>query len=259
MVREEGNKALVYALIPARGGSKSIKLKNIRTIDGIPLIAHSIETAKKARLISNTFVSTDNRMIADISRKFGAVVPFIRPAEISQDETRDYDVLNHFIQWITASEYSVPDIICFLRPTYPHRNPSIIDLAIERLSNSSEASGLRSVCLANQTPFKMWSINKKGFGQPALTISEDKDSTNAPRQELPAVYWQDGYVDCIKTRNLLETKSMLGSRVLMFLTPQFGAEIDYQEDLVSLNANMYGSKYIAETSATILDRVRRPS
>lgn len=258
MLPETCKPLLVYALIPARGGSKSIKLKNIRTIDGLPLVAHSIETAKNSKIISKIFVSTDNRLIADISRKFGAIVPFIRPSEISQDDTRDFAVLHHFAEWILESGDSVPDIICFLRPTYPFRDPLTVDLAIQNLSDCFDASSLRSVCLANQTPFKMWKIDADGFGQPVVNILEDKDSTNAPRQELPPVYWQDGYVDCVKTKSLLEARSMLGSRVLMFQTPQFGTELDYQEDLISLNERMYGNEYIAETSASNADKVRKP-
>ncbi len=259
MMPEDGKQPLVYALIPARGGSKSIKLKNIRTIDGIPLVAHSIETAKKSKSISKIFVSTDNRLIADISRKFGAIVPFIRPSVISQDGTRDFEVLQHFIEWILRSEYSVPEIICFLRPTYPYRDPSTVDLAIKNLLDCADASSLRSVCLAIQTPFKMWEIDAEGYGQPIINVLNDKDSTNAPRQELPPIYWQDGYVDCIRVANLLEAKGMLGARVLMFQTPQFGPELDYQEDLVSLNEKMYGNEYIAETNASNLDKVRKPS
>ena len=259
MMPENDKQPLVYALIPARGGSKSIKLKNIRTINGIPLVAHSIETAKKSKCISKIFVSTDNRLIADVSRKFGAIVPFIRPSLLSQDDTRDFEVLHHFIQWISGSEYSVPKIICFLRPTYPYRDPAAVDLAIKNLLDCPDASSLRSVCLATQTPFKMWEIDADGYGQPIISSLDDKDSINAPRQELPPVYWQDGYVDCIKVSNLLEAKDMLGSRVLMFQTPQFGPELDYQEDLKSLNEKMYGNDYIAETNFSNLDKVRKPS
>lgn len=250
---------LIYALIPARGGSKSIRLKNIRTVNGIPLLAHSIETAQKTRVIQKVFVSTDHRLIADVSRRFGAIVPFIRPPEISQDNTRDFAVLKHFAQWVLNSDYEVPDLICFLRPTYPFRDPVTVELALKSLWTTDNASGLRSVCLADQTPYKMWQIETDGFAKPIVSLSCDEDASNAPRQELPPVYWQDGYVDCLRFENLLKEEGMLGSQAIIFHSPHAGPDLDYQEDLAALNSEMYGYQYIAETNATPLDKVRMPS
>ncbi len=109
----------ILALIPARGGSKSIPHKNIRPLADIPLIAYSISAAKGSKLVTRTIVSTDDDEIASVAREFGAETPFMRPTEFAQDNTLDYPVFTHAISWLKQHENYQPDILVQLRPTSP--------------------------------------------------------------------------------------------------------------------------------------------
>jgi len=101
----------IIAIIPARGGSKGLPGKNIIPLGGKPLIAHSIETAKKSKLIERVIVTTDDEEIADVAREYGAEVPFIRPAELAQDDTPPDPVLKHTLQFLEEKEGIKPEII----------------------------------------------------------------------------------------------------------------------------------------------------
>ena len=105
-------------LIPARGGSKRLPRKNIKMFHGKPIIAWSIETAKSSGLFSEIFVSTDDREIAEISKKYGAKIPFFRPEKLSDDFSTDRDVRDHFINWLNKENINV-DYLCYLYPTAP--------------------------------------------------------------------------------------------------------------------------------------------
>ena len=107
----------IIALIPARGGSKSIPRKNIYPVAGKPLIAHSIRQALESKYISRVIVSTDDEEIADVSRQWGAEVPFMRPAEFSQDQSLDIEVFDHALRWLKKNEAYEPELVVHLRPT----------------------------------------------------------------------------------------------------------------------------------------------
>jgi N-acylneuraminate cytidylyltransferase len=158
------------ALIPARGGSKSIPRKNIRPFAGHPLIAYSIAAGLAAETISRVVVSTDDEEIAAIARRYGAETPFLRPAELSQDHTADLPVFQHALEWLAEHEGYQPEIVVQLRPTSPFRRVSHIDQAVYRLLERPEADSVRTVCVPFQNPFKMWRIGLDGFMQPLLGV-----------------------------------------------------------------------------------------
>ncbi len=189
----------VLALIPARGGSKSIPRKNIRSFAGHPLIAYSIAAGLAAESVTRVIVSTDDEEIAAIARKYGAETPFLRPAELSQDNTPDLPVFQHALQWLEEHEGYQPEIVVQLRPTSPLRRVWHIDQAVYRLLEHPEADAVRTVCVPFQNPFKMWQIGPDGFMQP-LMQTEYQEAYNMPRQLLPEVYWQTGYVDAAWSR-----------------------------------------------------------
>ena len=111
----------VLALIPARGGSKSIPRKNIRSFAGYPLIAYSIAAGRMAETVTRVVVSTDDEEIATVARQYGAEVPFLRPAAFSQDEIPDLPVFRHALEWLAEQEGYRPEIVVQLRPTSPLR------------------------------------------------------------------------------------------------------------------------------------------
>jgi len=101
----------ILALIPARGGSKRVKNKNIRQLGGKPLIAYTIEAAKNSKYINRVIVSTDSSAIFDVAREHGAEVPFLRPAEIAQDNSTEFEYYNHILSWLRENEDYSPDLI----------------------------------------------------------------------------------------------------------------------------------------------------
>jgi len=204
----------VLAIIPARGGSKSIPKKNIRPFFGHPLIAYSIEAARVADTVTRVIVSTDDEEISAIAHIYGAEIPFIRPEEYSQDDTPDLPVFLHALEWLDYEEGYKPDIVVQLRPTSPLRKVIHIDQAVYQLLERPEADAVRTVCIPFQNPFKMWQITYEGFMQPLIKDLQFPEPYNLPRQMLPDVYWQTGYVDAAWSDTLKNKNSMTGERIL---------------------------------------------
>lgn len=232
-MRAKSARPEILALIPARGGSKSIPRKNLVVVAGKPLIAYSIEQALASRCITRTVMSTDDPEIADVARSFGAEVPFLRPGELAQDLSTDLDVFRHALEQLRVREGYRCDLVVHLRPTGPVRRVALIDQAIECMLGHPEAHSLRSVGLAEQTPYKMWSI-VGGALQPLLRIEGMTEPYCAPRQSLPAAYWQNGYVDIVRPEVVLEKNMMAGERILPFIVDEPILELDYPENLARL-------------------------
>jgi N-acylneuraminate cytidylyltransferase len=226
----------VLALIPARGGSKGIPRKNVMIIGGKPLIAHSIEQALSSRCVTRTIVSTDDAEIAQVAKQWGAEVPFIRPAEYAQDLSPDIDVFRHALLWLQEQEGYSPDLVVHLRPTGPVRRVELIDQVIDLLDSHPDVDAVRSVSLAIQSPYKMWRILPSGEMEPVLCQSGVPDSQSLPRQQLPLIYWQNGYVDVIRPRAVLEKNSMWGSCVLPFVVKDQLFELDYPENIPAIES-----------------------
>ena len=111
----------ISALIPARGGSKGIHKKNIKLLHGHPLIAYSIIACKMSDMIGRIIVSTDDEEIAEVALKYGAEVPFMRPAELATDKSRDMEVIKHYFDVTGDAD------VAYIRPTTPLRDPKFID------------------------------------------------------------------------------------------------------------------------------------
>ena len=220
----------VLALIPARGGSKSIPRKNLLTLAGKPLIAYSIEQAKASAHITRVIVSTDDAEIAQVAGQYGAEAPFRRPAEFAQDRSIDLDVFRHALTWLKENEGYLPELVVHLRPTGPVRRVELIDRAIEQLLAHPEADALRSVSLPAQTPYKMWRM-ADGYLEPLLRLDGVIEPYCQPRQSLPEVFWQNGYVDIIRPAVILEQGLMCGQTVLAFVVDDPIYEIDYLDHL----------------------------
>ena len=220
----------VLALIPARGGSKSIPRKNIKSLAGYPLIAYSIAAGLASTQVSRVVVSTDDEEIAAVSRRYGAEVPFLRPPEYSQDDTPDLPVFQHALQWLAEEEGYHPEIVVQLRPTSPFRRTRHIDKAVALLLAHPEADAARTVCIPFQNPFKMWEIAPDRALIPLLR-TEHPEPYNLPRQALPEVYWQTGYVDAVRSETILIKDSMTGDRILpLIIDPSEWVDIDSPDD-----------------------------
>ena len=231
-------KIKVLTLIPARAGSKGLKNKNIRTINKIPLIAYSILSAKTAKLVDEVIVTTDSAKITSIAKEYGATVPFARPADVSRDNSTDYETIKHALDEFKKIYKYVPEIIVHLRPTSPHRPPGIIDKCVKLLKNSN-ADSLRCVteCTGAVTPYKMWNIKNKNQLSPVINLPGIKEPFNAPRQSLPKAYLQTGTVDVVKIETIFKKRSMTGDKILsQIVEAEYALDIDDKDDLKIMRA-----------------------
>jgi len=245
----------ILALIPARGGSKGIPRHNIRNFAGWPLIAWSIAAAKQSELVTRVIVSTDDEEIAAVAREYGAEAPFLRPAELAQDNTTDLPVFEHALKWLADNEGYQPDVVVQLRPTSPIRPRGMVDDAIKILFEHPDADCVRGVVPAAQNPHKMWRFN--GAGQPLkplLKVDGIPEPYNAPRQSLPPVYWQTGHIDAIRVATITQKHSLTGDVIYpLVIDPVYTVDIDSLPDWIKYEALVYSGLEMVSPG-----RARRP-
>ncbi|MGD2157464.1 MAG: acylneuraminate cytidylyltransferase family protein, partial [Anaerolineales bacterium] len=202
----------------------------IRPFAGYPLIAYSIAAGLAAKLVTRVIVSTDDEEIAEIARHFGAETPFLRPEKLARDDTPDLPVFQHALTWLDKKETYRPEIVVQLRPTSPFRRVWQIDKAVQVLTKHPQADAVRTVCIPFQNPYKMWQISSDGYIQPLLETDID-EPYNMPRQALPKVYWQTGYVDAVWVETILKKDSMTGDLILpLVIDPGDWVDIDSPDD-----------------------------
>lgn len=220
----------VLALVPARGGSKSIPRKNIRPLAGHPLLAYSVAAGLQSELVTRVIVSTDDEEIAEVARGYGAETPFLRPAALAQDDTQDLPVFLHALEWLEKEEGYRPEVVVQLRPTSPVRPPDCVDRAVQILREHPEADSVRGVVPSGQNPYKMWRIDARGRMLPLLRDGFE-EPFNMPRQKLPPTYWQTGHVDAVRPDTILKKGSMSGAVILpIVIDPRYTVDIDNQRD-----------------------------
>lgn len=200
------NDKKILGIIPARGGSKGVPGKNIRDLAGKPLIAWTIEAAKKTRYIDACIVSTDNEKIREVSEKWGGYCPFLRPTEIAQDDSSSVDVVLHGMEEMPGYDYVV-----LLQPTCPLRLPQDIDGCIEKCISHGVESCV-SVTESEHSPYWMYSMDENGILCPILNL--DYDSWYQ-RQKLPKTYQLNGAVyvarvDFVRQHHRLLDKGTIG-------------------------------------------------
>jgi CMP-N-acetylneuraminic acid synthetase len=225
----------ILAIIPARGGSKSIPGKNIKPLGKIPLIAYSIAAGLQVKSINRVIVSTDDKKIADCARRYGAEVPFLRPPALAKDRTPDFPVIKHVLAWLEENENYRPDLVVFLRPTSPFRPLGCIDEAIKIMRDTPIADCVRAVMRSGEEPYKMWRLNK-GMMIPLLK-SKFMEPYNMPRQKLPKTYWQTGQIEVIRYQTIMRKRSMSGKHIYpVIMDPKYIIDIDnlYQWEFAEL-------------------------
>ncbi|MEL0008745.1 MAG: acylneuraminate cytidylyltransferase family protein [Flammeovirgaceae bacterium] len=197
----------VIAIIPARAGSKGVVGKNIKSLNGKPLISFTIEEAKKSKFIDKLIVSTDSKEIADISLSLGASVPFIRPSELSTDSSLTFDVIKHAMNFLKEKDENY-DIIVLLQPTTPFRKVESIDEAIQTLKKSNKYTSVVSVVdVEGNHPLRM----KKIEGDYLTNYIDQGFENMNPRNELPKVYIRSGAIYAILTKNFYEEQSLVSN------------------------------------------------
>ena len=221
----------IVAFIFARGGSKGLPRKNLLPLEGKPLIVHAIELGRSLQRVKKVVVSTDSEEIAEVARAAGAEVPFMRPAEFAQDLSTDYEFVRHALIWLRDNEAHVPDLTVQLRPTTPVRDVRMIDKAIEAIRARPDADSLRAVVKCCFTPYKMWHLKEDGYLRQLLTLDGVHEPYNQPRQILPDVVQQDGFIDIVRSRTIFEQNSITGRNILPFFIDRESIDIDEEHEL----------------------------
>ena len=210
--------------------------KNIRPLLGKPIIAWTIEEAKKSRLLTRTIVSTDSEEIASIATQYGGEAPFLRPAELAGDLSLGEEFLLHALDWLKAKESYEPDIVLRLPPTSPLRTAAHIDEGIQKLIDTPEADSVRPIMESPKHPYKMWKVSTGGkWVEPLLpeAVTKMREPYNQSRQALPEVYIHTGAMDVMRLRTIRELKSTSGEKIAYFrMAPEDSVNIDSEIDLL---------------------------
>ncbi|PHN08602.1 acylneuraminate cytidylyltransferase family protein [Flavilitoribacter nigricans] len=199
----------VLGLIPARGGSKGIPRKNLKALAGKPLVCYTIEAALQSSLLDTVIVSTEDAEIAAVSRRTGAEVPFLRPAELAADSAPTIDTVVHALQFY-ESRGKTFDAICLLQPTTPFRTAEDIDLAIRQFKDR-EADCLISVRPVPHQYNPHWIFEPEGDGYLRLATGEEQIIPR--RQELPPAYYRDGAIYLTRWAILRDERTLYGKKI----------------------------------------------
>ena len=221
-MNEKSQTRKILAIIPARGGSKGIKGKNIRPLNGKTLICHTIEESLKSNYLDRVFVSTDNTIIAKTSEKCGAKI-IDRPAELAKDESPTIDAIFHAVD--TIKDASDEDIIILLQPTSPLRNAADIDAALN-IFMKTDCDSVISMCKVKHSPY--WCFKYEGdkfkplFGNKSLKMR---------RQELPDVYQPNGAIYISRVKNLYKNNGFDCDNMVPYsMPPERSIDIDEEID-----------------------------
>jgi len=217
----------ILALIPARSGSKRLPGKNIKGLSGKPLIAWTIEQAKNSKYIDKIIVSTDSQEIAEISKEYGAEIPFLRPGELAQDESKGIDVILHAINWFKQRNEHY-DLLIQLQPTSPLREPEDIDKAVELLF-AKNAKAIITVTEAQCSPSWVNTLPEDGSMKNFL-LSEDRNKNS---QQFSKFYRLNGAVYLGYCDYILEQKSFHGEASFAYIMPKMrSVDIDDEFDFM---------------------------
>ena len=219
---EKGN---ILAIIPARSGSKGLKDKNIKQLCGKPLIAYSIEAAKKSNIFGKVHVSTDSEQYAQIAREFGADVPFLRDEQYATDHSSSWDVVRYVINEYQkrGEEY---EAIALLQPTTPLRTAEDIIGAYNTFLQK-DANAVISVCAVEHSP--LWTdtlpedYNMKGF--------VDKKYREIPRQQMPTYYRVNGAIYLVRVASLSDIMDLYDKKCYAYVMDKYNSvDIDDEND-----------------------------
>ena len=215
-------KPKILAIIPARGGSKGVPRKNIRELVGKPLIAWTIEEAKKSKYITRTILSSEDPEIIEVAKRYGCEVPFVRPLELAQDDTPGIEPVLHVVDQCPGFDY-----IVLLQPTSPLRTFEDIDGCIELIFKNKSPACV-SVSIADISPYWMYTMQEKEQLSPLLT-----DGFFSRRQDLPKVYALNGAVYVAKVSWLQNKKTFITDETIGYvMSESHSLDIDTEEDFL---------------------------
>lgn len=225
------NKKSVWAIIPARSGSQSVKNKNIIKINNMPLIAYTIRVAKKTKGIQKVVVTSDSEKYLNIAKKYGADILHLRSKKNSSNIASDFDFFKELIIFFNKKKIDLPKIFLHLRPSSPLRKSSEIKKALNFfIKKFNSCSAMRSVSKMSETSYKTFEIENnflKGLCGKSFNIEE----MNKPKQCFKSTYMANGYIDIIKVENIIKKKFLHGNKVLPYNITSPTVDIDSKIDL----------------------------
>ncbi len=218
----------ILAVIPARGGSKGIPQKNLRQIAGISLVGHAVRVAQSIDWIDRRIVSTDDSEIAAEGRKYGAEVPFMRPAELASDNAGSVAMWQH--AWTESETFFETqfDISILLEPTSPLRRPEDIKRTVDALLEGKwDAAATVSRAPAHFTPHKCLTVGDTGI----IGFYHTKGEQYSRRQKIPAYFFRNGICYALKRRTLLEKGTIIEKNCKAVLIERPVVNIDDEDEL----------------------------
>jgi N-acylneuraminate cytidylyltransferase/CMP-N,N'-diacetyllegionaminic acid synthase len=214
----KGKKTL--GVITARGGSRAIPRKNIKELCGKPLIAYTIEAARQSKYLTRCIVSTDDEEIAEVSRRYGAEIPFMRPSELAQDNSTSMEVVLHALRWLKENENSPGeghfDYLMILQPTSPLRTAEDIDACIEKIVTTDADSVISMMELTDFSIKKLKRIEDDLI----LPFLEEEGRESTPRHKLSSVYKRNGAAIYLTKTELIERGDLFGAISRPYLMPR---------------------------------------
>ena len=213
----------ILGIIPARGGSKGVPGKNIKLLNGKPLLQYTSEIALESQYLTTVILSSDNNQIITVAKSLGIQVPFLRPEEFAQDTTPTIDVIIHALRWY-ENQAIFFDAVCLLQVTNPFRTVEFLDKAIEKFITS----GCDSLVSVQKVPHEYnphWTFEVNPEGNLKIATGEEKIISR--RQELPEAYHRDGSIYIVKKEVLLQQHSLYGKSISFIESaPEFYVNID---------------------------------
>jgi CMP-N,N'-diacetyllegionaminic acid synthase len=228
-----------WVIIPARSGSKSIKNKNLKKIGKKSLIEHSIKSAKEMNNVDKIVFSSDSKKYLNLASKNDVDICHHRSHLASQDCSTDLDFFKDFIKYYSVKD--LPDFFIHLRPTTPLRKKKILNYALKYfLKNQNKFTSMRSVSKMSESSFKTFTIKNQKLC--SINNSYELDFFNNPKNSFANTYFPNGYIDIIKTKNILKN-FIHGNKVLPYIIKDNVIDIDSKNDLEYANYIFKQNKY----------------
>jgi N-acylneuraminate cytidylyltransferase/CMP-N,N'-diacetyllegionaminic acid synthase len=239
----KNNNLKVMGIVGIRSGSKGVPDKNIKLLSGKPLVGWILEAAKKSKYINRLIVSTDSQKYADIATSFGADVPCLRPKNIANDNSQEFEYVKHMVEWLKKNEDYRPDIVVRMMATSPLQSFDDIDAVVEKLISEERADSAVVISEARQHPEKALKIiyDEEGVGKLVTYYSESgQEVTPIARQSYTPAYFRANVIAC-RTRVIFDTNSLTGDLVRFHIISQERA-IDIDSDIDFYIAENLNSK-----------------
>lgn len=214
----------VLAIIPARGGSKGIKNKNIINILGKPLISYVCNAAKKANCFDELILSSDNKKIITTAKKFGIDAPFIRPKELAKDETLVIEVISHALKWFEKKRKITFDYVCILQPTAPLAKKEDYEKAVKMAIENNADTVITTYKCGQLHPSIMYTREKSG--KVDWFVKKLGWKAMSRRQDLPPIFMRSGIVYVFKSSMIINDKKLYGDKIFSIVVDEARGSVD---------------------------------